>query len=377
MEIDYHIMMNQNLLLFLLFMSILGSATSLRLQELKEVLEPTLVFADGEFNDHGLSLFGPQPTHLENNGQQPTHMGPVLQEGVPKCMISSRGSDGFGHQFHAKLSCMAVAETLGMKYIHTPFKNAEHGEAGSSFNDYLGLDKIFPVLKSITNVSEQIREPVPRMGDCEESTPSWFRDLANGRRQCAHDGKSVYTADNCWDFFYCHSVSWADQWYNKVQPRVREAFLESSKAYSVDMEKRGPNDKRVVLHIRRGDIPKQRTLQNEYYHNVIDMLKEEFEKDGNHVTFHMETDGYKKEFQSFTDKGVIVEDRTSSLKSAFRRMVTADVFVASRSSFSEAAAMLSSGQVIWPECNSALPAKDSPRRAGMHLPPTWRVHPCN
>jgi len=85
------------------------------------------------------------------------------------------------------------------------------------------------------------------------------------------------------------------------------------------------------------------------------------------ATFHIETDGEAEDFKKFVDKGVIIEDRTSSLKRAFRRMVTADVFVASQSAFSMSAALLSLGQVIWPECEKEI----------VNRPPTWRNASCH
>jgi len=380
--------MNHNLLVFL-FMSFLGSATSLRLQKIKEVAKPTLEFADYESSEDGLKPTGklgmnPETGHRKlcedtstlNLQARPGYrvpckepgveywksMGPVHKEGVPKCMLSQHGIDGFGHQLFAKLSCMAVAEDLGMKYVHTGFDVMEHGEVGSSYNDYLGLDKVYPNVESIPNFVERARSPVAFVGHCDR--PSYLKRLASGEQQCAHDGVSVYTGDNCWDYFFCEG-QWSDHWY-KLQPRVREAFLESSKAHSVDMEKRGPNDKRVVLHIRQGDAAKMRGLNVQYYHNVIDMLKKEFEEDGKNATFHIETDGKAEDFKKFVDKGVTIEDRTSSMKRAFRSMVTADVFVASKSSLSMSAALLSLGQVIWPECDEQV----------VNRPPTWRNQTC-
>lgn len=304
-------------------------------------------------------MASPIPSTDKSPPEDSNTLSPVHQEGVPTCMISQKGEDGFGHQLEGKLSCMAVAADLGIKYIHTPFKDIEHGEAGSSMNEYMGLDKVFPILASIPNATERPRQPLPWVGKCND--PSWLRDLASGKRQCAHDGVSVYTADNCWDYFYCDG-NWPDQWYT-VQTRVRTAFLNSAKAYSVDMENNGPTAKRVVIHIRQGDGKK---IPHQYFHDVIDMLKEEFEINGENATFHIETDGYKNDFQSFEDKGVIVEDRTTSLKVAFRRMVTADVFVASTSGLSDSAALLSLGQVIWPGC-------ENERRTL----PNFRVQPCN
>jgi len=228
-KIDYHIPMNHNMLVFL-FMSILGSATSLRLQKMKEVAEPTLEFADYESSEGGLSPLGEDTSkfakiqqtlpghHVVCDESNPTQirghrvpclepgpeywksMGRVHKKDVPKCMLSQHGTDGFGHQLFAKISCMAVAEDLGMKYVHTPFDMMEHNESGSSYNDYMGMDKVYPNLESIPNAVEITRAPTPFIGDCESS--SFFKRLARGQQQCAHDGVSVYTGDNCWDHFF-------------------------------------------------------------------------------------------------------------------------------------------------------------------------------
>ena len=60
------------------------------------------------------------------------------------CQLSSASSDGFGHQFDAKLSCIAVAQRIGMKYVHVPFRGNAHGESSlAPLEALVGLNQSF------------------------------------------------------------------------------------------------------------------------------------------------------------------------------------------------------------------------------------------
>jgi hypothetical protein len=113
---------------------------------------------------------------------------------TPRCMISATGADGFGHQFESKLSCMAVAEDIGLDYIHIRFVSMEHSQNGSSFDDYLGLSTLHASWQ--LHFLREMRQ-VAWVGKCKRK--SWLRDVANGKT-CKHDGRTVYMGDNCWDF---------------------------------------------------------------------------------------------------------------------------------------------------------------------------------
>jgi hypothetical protein len=40
----------------------------------------------------------------------------------PRCRLTCSSVDGFGHQYDAKLGCIAVAASIpGVEYIHSPF----------------------------------------------------------------------------------------------------------------------------------------------------------------------------------------------------------------------------------------------------------------
>jgi len=278
---------------------------------------------------------------------------------TPRCMISATGTDGFGHQLESKLSCMAVAEDIGLDYIHVPFGSMEHGQNGSSLNEYLGLSTLHASWQP--RFLREMRQ-VAWVGKCHGK--SWLRDVANGKT-CKRDGRTVYIGDNCWDYFYCNGA-WPDQWL-KVQPRVQQAFLDASKAYSVDDEGKNSTTTHVVLHVRRGDGIQ---LPLDYFERVINILARELQTDGTYAIFRVQTDGNKQDFKRFEERGVIVDDAAStSLETSVRRMVTADVFVASMSSLSLSAALINTGNVIYPGCASA--------KIGRRPLPSWRIQPCH
>jgi hypothetical protein len=107
---------------------------------------------------------------------------------------------------------------------------------------------------------------------------------------------------------FCCNGAWPGQWL-KIQPRVQQAFLDASKAYSVDDEVKNSTTTHVVLHVRRGG---GKQFPVDYFAGVINILEKELQTDGKSVTFRVQTDGNKQDFKRFEERGVIVEDAAST-----------------------------------------------------------------
>ena len=167
-----------------------------------------------------------------------------------RCMISSQGVDGIGHQTEAKFSCIASAIFLNMTYIHIPFnKSVGHGIKEKELlrlEDFLGLSNFFPVFNS-ENMTIGPREPLPDVYKCQER--NWFENSIH--KDCTSD-TTVYTGDNCWDHFWCHITDHIDEWNHQVKPLLRRAYFSSPKPILPEFDVADIN---IAVHVRRGDSP--------------------------------------------------------------------------------------------------------------------------
>jgi len=112
-----------------------------------------IVFGGLNLRVRGVYLLESRPQTFPNSTHTPTsaassnstHISPSATSsqhhiyGQPRCMISSQGGDGMGHQLESKLSCIAVARFLGMEYIHNPLLGNAHGLNSTKMEDFLNL----------------------------------------------------------------------------------------------------------------------------------------------------------------------------------------------------------------------------------------------
>jgi hypothetical protein len=190
-------------------------------------------------------------------------MNVVLQTDTKrsKCMISSCGSDGVGHQLEAKLSCIATAAALAeeLEYIHTPMTIAEHGVDPKPFEALVGIPAQHN--NNSTRFDYQNR-PRSAIGNC--MTVPFESETRNEDCQ-KHSDSTVFVSDNCWDFFYCE----LEKGDPKIKKRMEEALAQVAAAYMQKNQKqpRTPNDPlSVVVHMHRGD---GKRTHSGYYANLI------------------------------------------------------------------------------------------------------------
>jgi hypothetical protein len=266
------------------------------------------------------------------------------------CLISSWGSDGIGHQLEAKISCIATAAVLDdLRYVHSSMNQSEHGTNSIDFEDFVGLQHSFSNMKpSIihdgppqNNMVLVPRKPLPNCGECRGAR-SWF-DADIRKRECqnASSGAVVFSADNCWDFFYCQ-LKKAD---NATIATLETAVLQVlNKGYRERHKNPFPDHHQlltVVVHIRRGDS-RRRKMGSAFYSNVISQL---MDAAGGNLRIVIHTDAQGATRQGLlpglaSHANVTIRDYSVSIQEVFDEMVQADIFVASRSSLSNAAGLL-------------------------------------
>jgi hypothetical protein len=270
-----------------------------------------------------------------------------------RCLISSKGSDGIGHQLESKISCIATAAALehDLEYVHSPMASAEHGTNGTSFETFIGIQQSLPNVKVLDEQQFQIqqREPLPWVGKCRE--PSWFQPEIR-QAQCQNaSATTVFVADNCWDYFYCALKR--DE--NVTVPmehafvRLRAGYMgirrESNAVTTSSITEQATRILTLVVHIRRTDSGR-RKLSSSYYSHLIRQLVDASPNGDMQLSVIVHTDQAKSSKRKLLPElgdsyNVTIRDKTSvSMQTVFDDMVQADIFVTSRSSLSNAAALM-------------------------------------
>jgi hypothetical protein len=218
---------------------------------------------------------------------------PVLPE-EPKIYYTISGkTDGFGAQYHAMMSGIALCENKKYVYIHTPFKQMEHGVNIEKLNEFIGIK-----------------------GETAPCTikEEWSREV--------HDSltPSIYYTD-------------------KVIKIIRDAYYSTPKPkISAGID--------IAIHIRRGDVSNRKNAErftsNTEYAQIIRSLKLLYPS-YNILIF---SEGDVADFADLNLDSSYFRLNTDVMET-FHSLVSAKVLVIAKSSFSYAAAILNKNIIYY------------------------------
>ena len=153
-----------------------------------------------------------------------------------RCLISTQSFDGLGHQLHARLSCIASTASARLRgqvaYVRMPMSKVEHmpnSEAAPLLARLAGIEvdqHAFDSL-SMATVSRDVRTRVFGEPQClvrgeRNKSMLWRIAEVNGEAECVP--RVVYTADSCFDFFYCLPADEMEAAWARVLPAIRTAY---------------------------------------------------------------------------------------------------------------------------------------------------------
>jgi hypothetical protein len=267
-----------------------------------------------------------------------------------RCVVSSRGTDGLGHQLESRYSCMTVALELGFEYRHSAFEGP-----AAPFESFFRLGELAPPVGNLTQLP---REPLPHVGRCHRA--GWLALAAVGKQPpCEAD--AVYVADNCFDRLWCQTLRTTRGralWFDRVLPQLRSrlpaALLHAPNSVHT-----------VVVHIRRGDAG-ARILADAVFLGAMRLVRARLGTNST-MRFLVHTNDPRplsralldapgiELYQSpmrHTEESVGRENETLRLIEHF---LTADVLILSRSSLSYSLAMLANTTTFFPACENDRP----------------------
>ena len=260
-----------------------------------------------------------------------------MAERVPRpaapCLISQVGTDGFGHQYEGKLSCIILAQISPLfALLHTKFYKFEH----------VLLDPV--VTEKFTNVGQGIlREEdleggpyIRRWIGGSQLLEEFTVKISSKQFQCEQN--VIYEIDNCWSLVYKNLSFINEINHPSVTPNIRTRYMSTPKPNTSFFSHR----RNVVVHIRRGDGI---ISDVDYFNRAIEYYNASLKtRHGVPPFFWIESDepNWPPILNWTTTYPFQFIYPHADLFTTFHRMVLADGFIMSDSSLSHAACYISS-----------------------------------
>jgi hypothetical protein len=217
--------------------------------------------------------------------------------------------DGFGSQFQTLLHMIYYAAANNAGYIHIPIKTIEHNYT----NDPLYVKEMEEFM--CVWLFKQINEI--------DTSISPIRHISN--EEC----RNYFQQDV--DKAMCHSSLNA---------------YKSSFWQNINANHYNNNKFNIAIHIRRGDVQPDynggRYTSNEFYLKQMTYLAEIYADKT--ILFHIYSEGSEEEFACFKTHNSVLH-LNEDVKTTFIGLITSDVLVQSKSSFSYVAGLLTNGIV--------------------------------
>jgi hypothetical protein len=218
--------------------------------------------------------------------------------------------DGFGSQFQTLLHMIYYAAANNAEYIHIPIRVMEHNYANDpSYVESLEEFMCVWLFKKINEINSSM--PTIRHISNEECRNYFQQDVD---KAMSHSSLTAY----------------------------KSVFLET-----INKNHYSSNKFIIALHIRRGDVQstnsnRERYTSNEFYLEKMKYLSETYaDKD---IQFHIYSEGSPDEFNCFQSENTILH-LNEDVRTTFIGLITSQVLVQSKSSFSYVAGLLSNGTV--------------------------------
>ncbi|MCP4328168.1 MAG: hypothetical protein GY791_07005 [Alphaproteobacteria bacterium] len=249
------------------------------------------------------------------------------QRNAPTYIAVRDRVDGAGAQIHGIMSAILFARAFGFIYLHRPFGHIDHGDDdphyAKAWEDFMGLGRGEVRATEVDRSSLTVRdvEKIHRV---------------RSRRN------TLYTVPHCHKF---------GDWRPELYATFRSVFRD--KYYASEKPPQMPNDGRlrVAVHVRRGDVSEvlqtsDRYASNEDMARILSSVTASLEESNLPHRVEIHSQGLHEDFEGLpvARENMFLDDDP---RRTFHALVTADVLVMSKSSFSYAAAVMNTGAVIY------------------------------
>lgn len=244
-----------------------------------------------------------------------------------QCYITCAGrEDGVGAQLQGVLSTMLFAHEMGIQYVHSPFKQIAHNQVGLEH--------------------ERLWESFLNLGFDEQS----ISDFSLERLDIIHTD-TIREIPNKTLFVVKHCHTFADHnpdRYSRILQRIRQKYKQST---IPKISYFNPRIVNVAVHIRRGDVSNQGPNQNRYtdserIQQAIEQVILALTSMNLPFKIHLYSQGVEEDFAEFSSDFIEFHlDECPFI--TFHHLVSADILIMAKSSFSYSAALLSEGAKVY------------------------------
>jgi len=280
--------------------------------------------------------FGLEPPVDSRAGFLRIFLRHALGRPAPITITCAERSDGAGAQAHTIISAMCFARAHGHTYVHTPFTEIDHAER--PMPEWVAAWEQF---FNFGDGEERHESGTGRVYNYSAFHPRLFYALTGGfhpagrLRRTAVPGP-VGTERYFHPYFYY--VDSHPETFRTIIPDLRRKFWKG--------RTRPDNDPlAVALHIRRGDVTTRharRYTPIESVHRTIKDMQTVLEASGIAYSVRLYSQGQAGDFALLRDTGVELCLDVDALWT-MQQLISADVLVMSKSSFSYVAALISDG----------------------------------
>jgi hypothetical protein len=238
---------------------------------------------------------------------------------------------GVGSQVLAVLSGMLFARDMGLKYVHSPFKQIQHNTDNDSSWE-AKWEKFFNLGKDELSVDE-----------ISISTENYvyLESLAD---------TSLNMTNTLYILRHCHEyANLFPNRYSYLTDRLVDKYFSSSKTAFQSYYDRSKIN--VAIHVRRGDVlphgnNASRHTANQFICSVVEDVLSAISNLPLTPSLCLYSEGKAAEFGPLQDMGIHFYLNECPF-SAFHNLVSADVLVMSKSAFSYSAALFSQGIKVY------------------------------
>lgn len=211
----------------------------------------------------------------------------------PWIFLKAGGQDGFGGETISRIGLMATALDKGLGYCHFPFHHLHH-VGGSE-------DK----LEEFMNLSGAAKRLFGEGYSCPKAHSLVLLGEGLVPRRKIICRKNKHVIGYCAKTHICASIfSKKPSKVLKLLPILRAAYGKLPQDPSSQNSKLSV--KKVAVHIRRGDVPKERTLSNKQILQILTILRGKHEHDPSGYQIHIYSQGIKEDFELSTKEGDVM-----------------------------------------------------------------------
>jgi hypothetical protein len=249
-------------------------------------------------------------------------------EAAPISITCLGRHDGAGAQALAVVSTLLWAEATGCRYLHTPFAQMAH-RVDATREEWAARWERFLNLGHGERRVQRSARIIPA------------RDLLTRPETLAKPRTVVAAPYFHWREFQAPGT------LERLRPLLRRKYSSGSKS-GVRIHRGAPGSLMMAIHVRRGDITEDRRdfyTHNDLVMNTIEGVRAVARDLGRTLHLNLFSEGPEEMFAPFAAAGCTLHLDRDPFE-AFHNMVSADILVQAKSSFSYLAGMISTGIVL-------------------------------